>query len=224
VLTDGTGAERRDRFAPTQGAIVLADRCDARHGGLAAVWAPGADLIVRHGLSSSALRDPGGARVTLNGVLRRPGLPDRLDLPVALPGPGGSWHAGRLILVRRPAGSAAKSRARVDQKARRRGGTATLKQRRAADWLVLLTTLEAATGPVERVLALYRLRWQIELAFKRLISQLRLAELPAKAPRLARACLLAKLILALLVDRRLDQPRRPFRWGRARARRPPCRA
>ena len=72
---------------------MLADRCYARHGGMAAVWDQGADLVVRYGLSSSALRDPSGARVTLNGVLRLPGLPDRLGLPVALPGPGDSWHA-----------------------------------------------------------------------------------------------------------------------------------
>ena len=222
VLTDGTGAERLDRFTPTPGAIVLADRCYARHGGMAAVWTRGADLVVRYGLSSSALRDPSGARVTLNGVLRQPELSDRLDLSVELPGPGDSWHAGRLILVRRRADSAAKSRARIDRQARKRGGTATLKQQRAANWLVLLTTLDAATYPVERVMALYRLRWQIELAFKRLKSQLRLAELQAKDPRLARACILAKLILALLADRLLDAPRRPFRWGRALARRPPC--
>ena len=43
--------------------------------------------------------------------------------------------------------------------------------------------------PVERVTALYRLRWQIELAFKRLKSQLRLADLQAKDPQLARACI-----------------------------------
>ena len=222
VLSDGTGAERLDRFAPTQGAIVLADRCYARHGGMAAVWDQGADLVVRYGLSSSALRDPTGARVTLNGVLRRPNLPDRLDLPVRLPGPGDSWHAGRLVLVRRPASSAAKSRARIDRKARKRGGTATLKQQRAADWLVLLTTLDAATWPAERVTALYRLRWQIELAFKRLKGQARLADLQAKDPQLARACILAKLILALLADRLIDGYRRPFRHGPALARRPPC--
>ena len=137
-----------------------------------------------------------------------------------LPGPGGSWHPGRLLLMRRPAGSAAKSRARIDQKARKRGGTATLKQQRAADWLVLLTTLAAAEWPAPRVMALYRLRWQIELAFKRLKSQLRLAELQAKDPRLARACILAKLILALLVHRLVDGHRRPFS-PRTGARSPP---
>ena len=87
---------------------------------------------------------------------------------------------------------------------------------------MLLTTLDAAAWPVERVMALYRLRWQIELAFKRLKSQLRLAELPAKDPQLARACILAKLILALLVDRLVGEHHRPFCQGPARARRPPC--
>ena len=170
VVTDGGGAERLDRFTPAPGAIVLADRCYARHGGMAAVWGAGADLVVRYGLSSSALLDPAGARLTLNGVLGRPDLPDRLDLPVRLPGPDGSARPGRLILLRRPAASAAKSRARIERKARKRGGSATVKQRRAADWLVLLTTLAAEPWPAERVAALYRLRWQIELAFKRLKS------------------------------------------------------
>jgi hypothetical protein len=32
VLTTGAGGERLDRFAPAPGAIVLADRCYARHG------------------------------------------------------------------------------------------------------------------------------------------------------------------------------------------------
>jgi hypothetical protein len=222
VVTDGSGAERLDRFTPAPGAIVLADRCYARHGGMAAVWGAGADLVVRYGLSSSALLDPAGARLTLNGVLGRPDLPDRLDLPVRLPGPDGSRWPGRLILLRRPAASAAKSRARIEHKARKRGGTATVKQRRAADWLVLLTTLAADQWPAERVATLYRLRWQIELAFKRLKSQARLADLQAKDPQLARACILAKLILALLADRLVEEHRRPFRQGPARARRPPC--
>jgi hypothetical protein len=54
---------------------VLADRCYARHGGMGAVWTQGADLVVRYGLSSSALQDEAGHRVTLNDVLRRPGVP-----------------------------------------------------------------------------------------------------------------------------------------------------
>jgi hypothetical protein len=80
----------------------------------------------------------------------------------------------------------------------------------AADYLVLLTTLDAADYPADRVIALYRMRWQIELAFKRLKSLIGIDKLPAKNPDLARAWLAAHLIVALLVDTRtskvLDSP------------------
>jgi IS4 transposase len=44
------------------------------------------------------------------------------------------------------------------------------------------------------------MRWQIELAFKRLKSLLNIDRLPAKNPHLARAWLNAHLLLALLID------------------------
>ena len=65
---------------------------------------------------------------------------------------------------------------------------------------MLLTSLDAESYPAERVLELYRLRWQIEIAFKRLKSLAGLADLSAKEPRLVKACLYAKLIVALLSE------------------------
>ena len=44
------------------------------------------------------------------------------------------------------------------------------------------------------------MRWQIELAFKRLKSLLNLDRLPARNRNLARAWLNAHLLLALLID------------------------
>lgn|GEM_PF-5333078 len=43
-------------------------------------------------------------------------------------------------------------------------------------------------------------RWQIELVFERLKSLLRLEELPAKDPDLARTFLYSKLLAALLLE------------------------
>jgi hypothetical protein len=113
VLTTGTEGERLDRFAPALGAIALADRCYARHSGLSSVWAQDSDLIVRYGLSSRAMPDMAGGRVTLDVVLQRPGLPNRVELPR----PDGTWPPARLVLVRRPEASAAKSWARIVRKA-----------------------------------------------------------------------------------------------------------
>jgi IS4 transposase len=68
-----------------------------------------------------------------------------------------------------------------------------------AGFLMVLTSLPADVG-IDEVLAAYRVRWQVELAFKRLKSLLGLDRLPAKSRALARSWLLAHLILALLID------------------------
>jgi hypothetical protein len=70
---------------------------------------------------------------------------------------------------------------------------------RATGYLMLVTSLPAAV-PTSEVLEAYRLRWQVELAFKRLKTLLGLGRLPAKGEALARSWLLAHLILALLIE------------------------
>ena len=70
---------------------------------------------------------------------------------------------------------------------------------RSAGFLMILTSLPPEVTLAE-VLQAYRVRWQVELAFKRLKSLLGLDRLPTKCPALARSWLLAHLILALLID------------------------
>jgi hypothetical protein len=62
-----------------------------------------------------------------------------------------------------------------------------------------ITTAPDAATP-DQLVSLYRLRWQIEIAFKRLKSLMNIDELPAKDPELARSWLSAKLLTALLID------------------------
>ena len=53
---------------------------------------------------------------------------------------------------------------------------------------------------MRRRIAVYRLRWQIELAFKRLKSLLHIDRLPTRTVQTSRSWLYAHLILALLCD------------------------
>jgi hypothetical protein len=69
----------------------------------------------------------------------------------------------------------------------------------AMGFLMLLTSLPPGV-PAAEVLAAYRLRWQVELAFKRLKSLLGLHRLPVKSEALARSWLFAHLILALQIE------------------------
>jgi IS4 transposase len=70
----------------------------------------------------------------------------------------------------------------------------------AAEYIILATSLPAEGYPAEDVLAVYRLRWQIELAFKRLKSLLRMDRIQTRTERASRSWLTAHLITALLCD------------------------
>jgi hypothetical protein len=206
-LTPAAEAEGLARFTPAPGAVVVADRFYARAGGLSAIAERGGGLVVRHGMTGRALLDGGGRRIGPKDVLAREAeLPDVADLPVRMPRPGGDAPPlpARLVLLRLPPEAAAEARARARRKARRQGSTAGPRRLASAGWPALPTTLGGEV-PAEEALALHRLRWQVELAFKRLRGQPRLDDLQAKDPRLARATLLAELVLAALADQVLAE-------------------
>jgi len=199
TLTDGRGAERLSRFRWARGDVAVADRYHARPGEVRPVLAAGADLLVRTGWNSLRLRTPEGEPFDLAGALAGAGeapgesvvhVDDRCPDPPPL----------RLVIARLPRERAEQARRRLRQDAQKRGRTPDARSLLAAGFVLLLTSLPADAFPPERVCALYRLRWQIELAIKRLKSLLGLGALPAKSPALARVWLYAKLILALLAE------------------------
>ena len=66
--------------------------------------------------------------------------------------------------------------------------------------MLLVTSLAADTWPPERVLAAYRLRWQIELLFKRWKSIIGMSLHRAKDPKLVRCWIVIALIVALMIE------------------------
>ena len=68
----------------------------------------------------------------------------------------------------------------------------------AAGFMIVVTSLPARGYKAKDILAVYRLRWQIELAFKRLKSLLHMDKLPTRTERTSRSWLYAHLIVALL--------------------------
>ncbi len=118
---------------------------------------------------------------------------------------GKATFPARLIVLRLPPEAAERATAAVRRKHRRHYARHQLRHQllpltiQSAGYPMLLTSLPP-TVPASEVLAAYRPRWQVELAFKRLKSLLGLDRLPAKGEALARSWLLAHLILALLIE------------------------
>ena len=222
-LTDVHGAENLQRLTYQPGDIVLGDRCYARPRDLRPVIDAGADFIVRSGWNSLRLLHPDGvpfdlfaaltAQVEQEGEVRV--RVDERTSATSVPEP----LILRLVIRRKDPKQAEAEQKRLLKDAKKRGKQPDPRSLEAARYILLLTTLPADAFSTADVLALYRFRWQIELAFKRMKSLAGLAALPAKKPELAQAWIYARLIVILLAEQIAGQvpdspPSEPDNTGR----------
>ena len=80
-----------------------------------------------------------------------------------------------------------------------------------AKYVAVFTT--EMVSPAETILQWYRVRWQIELSFKRLKSLTQLGHLPKYDDQSARAWLYGKLFVALLTQKLVRVGRELSPWG-----------
>ena len=199
-LTDTSCAETLERHMLKPGDIAVGDRIYARGGkGLRHTLEQQADFIVRAGWRSLALRDEQGQPFDLLGHVGdlAPGETADLRVWVAV---GEDQLPIRMVVEARPDEVTQTAAKRVKLKAQKNGRKGDPRSQKAARYMFIATSLDAETYPPARIIALYKLRWQIELAFKRLKTLLHIDRLPAKKRDLARTWLYAHLLLALLID------------------------
>lgn len=202
-VTDASGGESLTRAPIRPGDLALGDRGLAHRRGLHAVTSAGGAVLVRLTWQNLPLQDPDGQPFDLLGALRD--LADDAIGEFAVqtaPSPKERIPAiaGRLIARRKDAKTTAEAQRRVRAQARKKGRTPSAQTLEAAAYLFLFTTVPADDLAAEWVLALYRFRWQIELAFKRLKSLLHLDALVARDDALCRTFLYANLLGGLLVE------------------------
>lgn len=204
-LTDARGAESMERGAPVAGEIRIGDRYFARAASLHRFRqqsAGQADFIVRVGWNAIRLRRQDKTDFDLIGHLATlpPGMaPHEVRLQARV-GPLEPALPLRLILQRKTPEARDAARKKLRREASRKQKALDPRSLVAAEFMILGTSLPSDGYPAGEVLAVYRLRWQIELAFKRLKSQLRMDRLPTRTPQASRSWLTSHLILALLCD------------------------
>jgi hypothetical protein len=212
-LTDEHGGEQLDRIPVVKGEIRIGDRAYLQPARIANVLNRGADVVLRAGWRGArwlnALRKP----IDLHKELRKAG--DRIDHPIWIACKGRAALAPRLIAVRRSKTTAEAARRAARKQGRESGYTPSRKTLDAAAWLILVTSLPAKQYSTDDVLDLYRLRWRIELAFKRLKSLIDLKKPPGIDERSAKPWVLAHLLLILLLEPLVDALEDSPHWGNA---------
>ena len=198
-LTDDSGAEKlsRHRFRP--GEVVLGDRAYATARGVHSVREAEAHVIARFNPGNLRTCDLRHRRVYLAQKEAAVPAVGAIEYNIIIPVPPKATKSHKIW-------GPAKAIAWIPARA-------IAARTRPGEVVWILTTCEAAQLPAIAVMGLYRLRWQIELLFKRLKSLLHLDTLPSREGPTAKSWMLARLIAAGLAQR-LVQPSGPLSpWG-----------
>jgi hypothetical protein len=207
-LTDDSGGEKFGRHCFGPGEVILGDRGYATARGVYAVRQQEAHVVVRFHPATLRTCDEKRHRMYLEERQEEIPKMGAVEYKLAIPVPpeptrsNKTWDSAKAVAwipVRAVA-------------ARTRTGEVT--------WV--LTTLPKAQMPAIGILELYRLRWQVELLFKRLKSLLHFDALPSREGPTAKSWMLSRLIAAALAQQ-LVQPARPLSpWGYDLRREPGC--
>ena len=218
-LTDEKGAERINRMAVIPGELRIANAVHCRADDLADVIAQGGDVLVRAAWTSARWQEKDGKAFDIIRALANSetGIVDR---PIRLGRKEAAPLKVRLVAIKMPKEKAVKAVAEAKAEAKSKQRTIKPGTLIAAEWVILVTSLDRAECATDKVLELYRLRWRIEIAFKRMKSLAGLRGPPGECPEVAKAWVLCHLIAVLLTEAQLsafgDFPRR------AAARAPTC--
>lgn len=205
--------EKLERFPAAPGDLVLADRGFCKPPGVRALVEQGAAVIVRLNTSTLPLSQADGRPFPLRRRLRSVSSPGQVRQWKVWVAADGERIAGRLCVARKSEQAyqrAQRKIRRTAQLARSRTKPETLEYAR---YVMVFTTVPEESFAAADVLEWYRVRWQIELVFKRLKSLAALGHLPKYDDRSSRAWLYGKLLVVLLGQKLQRLGRAISPWG-----------
>lgn len=202
--------ETLTRFEVRAGDVLMADRGLAHRRGIRHVVEQGGDVVVRMNLVSVPLENARGGSFELLPRLRRMAIGESRAWQAAMRDEQGVIPV-RLCALKKSAEQTRKAQEKLRQIAAKKGRTLQPETLEAAGYVIVLTTLADVQPAV--ILELYRYRWQIELAFKRLKSLLQLGHLKKTDPIGAKAWLQGKLFVATLIEMLIAVGERFSPWG-----------
>jgi Transposase DDE domain len=216
ILTPAHGqgnGDRLVRFHFRENELILADAGYSNPPGVAGVCQKGAQICMRLNPRTLPLFDKQRRPLellALLGTLSRPG--QSAEWP--------AWvhcdkqrFAGRVCALRKSEEAIARAQRKIELKVNRGKGTLSPQRQQYARYVMVFTTLPNQAANADQVLEGYRLRWQIELTFKRLKSIVQLGHVPKLDDQSSRSWLMGKLLVALLSQKLARVGRAISPWG-----------
>ncbi len=218
VLGDRHSGEHLDHYALQAGDIVVADSGYGYRRNLVTARNARADVVLRITHCGFPLETMTGARLDIAAWVQR-GRGSYRHCHAVCQVDRQRLHV-RLLALRLPLAAAQQARHRALRRANKHSRQVRAVTLVMAEWVLLVTTLDAVTWSAEAVQRLYRARWQVELLFKRWKSLLQLDELRVQQRVAVEAVLRLKLLAWLLqaevaseVRAQLAQVQSPPAWS-----------
>ena len=213
IITRPEKGESFVNFKVNKNDLLIGDRAYGRYKGMIYVQDKGGFFLTRYMNKAYTLYDEHGDEFNLIESLKPLKVGDILDID-ALAGVKNSKKKLpiRICALRkskREAEIAIQKAIKEQKKKQRKIDPETLEFHR---YIIIITSLPK-TIPAKRILELFRLRWQIEISFKRLKSIFGMGHLPKKDEKSARAWLHGKLFVALLTQTIVDESYFFSPWG-----------
>lgn len=207
------GGESLRRFPVAAGDFIVGDRGYSSPPGIEYLAEAGAYVLVRLNTGTLRLFTQAGELFPLSTHLRSLKKPGKVaEWEVVIKGRKGPI-SGRLCAIRKSKHSIQKAHKKIQYRARKEGIHVKKETFQYAKHVLVFTTFPKTEFKAAEILECYRLRWQIELVFKRLKSLVQVGHVPKYDAESSRAWLYGKLLVALLAQKLVRIGREFSPWG-----------
>lgn len=193
--------ESLKNFTLAKGCLVIADRAYGTIKSMEHCLAAGGDFIIRIKNKAFNIYDSSGRKLDFTGWLRTVGETAE-ELSVYIRDSEKKLVPLRICACKKTKAEIAIEKARIKRMESRKQVKLSSETAFTHNYMFVATSLPVEI-PAAEILSCYRLRWQVELVFKRLKSLLGLGSMPTKTKAAGEAWINGKMLLSLLTEKYL---------------------
>lgn len=209
----GTG-ESFFQFSIKKGDYIIADRGYSTVSGIHHVESKKAYVMVRVNTQNLVIQNLKGEEFPLlKNVLEIKKAGTVASWNVQIPGSKSTLVKGRVCVIRKTEEAILMAQAKLRNEAQKKGRVTKPETFEYAKYVIVFTTFPEESFNDIDVLEWYRVRWQVELIFKRFKSIAELGHLPKYSDDSSKAWLYGKLFVALLTEKLIKYASSVSPWG-----------
>ena len=197
-LTDEKCGEKLTNFDFKENDIVVADRAYGTIQSISHCKKCGADFIIRLRTNCFNLYNDNGKEINLLDKISHLKNEESMEFTCGI---NAKEQSKLRICVKKKSEDACKKMSEKLKKKNAKKQYGQTEEAKALNNYIIVATSIGYEMSADEILETYRLRWQIEIFFKRLKSLMDVGELPKKREKSAFTWLLSKILIALLVEK-----------------------